>query len=86
MKVFVTPKFKKAYDKLPQHIQKKTKKAINFIKKDISHPSLGVKRMTGTEKTWEARVDRSYRFTFEKTDEGIILETIGPHDEGLGKK
>lgn len=86
MKIFITPKFKKAYDKLPPHIQKKAKKSINFLKNDISYPSLRVKRMTGVQKSWEGRVDRSYRFTFEKTTDGIILETIGPHDEGLGKK
>lgn len=35
---------------------------------------------------WEARINRSYRFTFEKVDNDIILKTVGPHDEGLGKK
>lgn len=38
------------------------------------------------ENVWEARVDRSYRFTFEKTGNTITLRTVGPHDEGLGKK
>jgi len=41
--------------------------------------------MQGIER-WEVRVDRSYRFTYEKNTEGIILRTIGQHDEGLGKK
>jgi putative component of toxin-antitoxin plasmid stabilization module len=35
---------------------------------------------------WEARIDKGYRFTFEKTEDSLILRTIGQHDEGLGKK
>jgi len=34
---------------------------------------------------FEARVDRSYRFTFEKIEDVLLLGTVGPHDEGLGK-
>lgn len=86
MKIFITPKFKKAYDKLPENIRKKAKKAINLIKTDISYPALRVKKMKALENTWEARVDRSYRFTFEKVEDDLILKTVGQHDEGLGKK
>jgi len=35
---------------------------------------------------FEARIDLHYRFTFEIKDNDVILRTIGPHDEGLGKK
>jgi len=35
---------------------------------------------------FEARVDLQYRFTFLIENEIILLLTIGPHDEGLGKK
>lgn len=86
MNIFITPKFKKAYDKLPENIRKKAKKSINLLKTDISYPSLKVKKMKSMENTWEARVDRSYRFTFEKVEDRLILKTVGPHDAGLGKK
>lgn len=86
MRIFITPKFKKAYDKLPADKVKKTKKAISLLKRDVFYPSLRAKKMSGIENTWEARVDRSYRLTFQKEEDVIILQTIGPHDEGLGKK
>ncbi len=86
MKITTTSKFKKAYDRLPQTIKKKVKKAVNFLQQDLFYPSLYTKKMEGRTNTWEARVDRLYRMTFEKDQDTIILRTVGPHDEGLGKK
>ena len=85
MNAVTTPKFKKAYDKLPQALKKKTKKAINFLKQDLFYPSLNTKKMRGSD-LWEARVDKHYRLTFSKGEDAITLLTVGPHDEGLGKK
>lgn len=85
MNTVITPKFKKGYDKLPQTLRKKTKKAINFLKQDLFYPSLNTKKMGGSD-IWEARVDKHYRLTFAKREDTITLLTIGPHDEGLGKK
>ncbi|HSW47696.1 MAG TPA: hypothetical protein VLG67_01325 [Candidatus Saccharimonadales bacterium] len=85
MNVIASKKFKKAYDKLPQHIQKKTKKSIEQLRSDLFYPGLNTKKMEG-ENLWEARIDRSYRFTFEKHRDEIILHTVGPHDRGLGKR
>lgn len=77
--------FSKSYRRLPFHIQKKVDKQIKYLLTDISYPSLRLKKMQGIDK-WEARVDKSYRFTFEKRENTIILRTVGPHDEALGKK
>lgn len=85
MNVIASKKFKKSYDRLPARLQKKTKKSINHLRNDLFYPSLNTKKMEGLN-LWEARIDRSYRFTFEKTREEITLRTVGPHDEGLGKK
>jgi hypothetical protein len=35
---------------------------------------------------YEARVDWHYRMTFAILQDHIYILTIGPHDEGLGKK
>ena len=85
MNTSLTPKFKKGYDKLPQALKKKTKKAINFLRQDLFYPSLNTKKMGGAD-LWEARVDKHYRLTFSKTEDTITLLTGGPHDDGLGKK
>lgn len=79
-----TDKFKRNYKRLPKQIKKKFQKQLNFLVTDVRHPSLRVKKMKGRENVWEARVDRSHRFTLQKENSDIILRTIGPHDEGLG--
>ena len=76
---------KKSYDRLPQHLKNKTKKAVDILKINFFYPSLHTKKMQGIN-VWEARVDRSYLFTFDKDNDTLILRTVGPHDEGLGKK
>lgn len=50
-----------------------------LIPSNLTHPSLRVKRIKGTEGIWEASIDMAHRFTFEKIEGGIRLRVIGPH-------
>ena len=77
--------FKKQYKKLPPILQNKFLKQLNFLLKNPHHPSLHTKRVSGTEK-FEARVDYHNRLTFLVVQNEIWFLSIGPHDEGLGKK
>lgn len=83
MRILVTAHYSRAYKKLPAPIQKKAKDALQKLMKDISHPGLQVKRVKGTKNIFEARIDRSSRFTFEISDSVIILRNIGEHDKTL---
>lgn len=85
MKIIFTEKALKLYRKLPLPIKKKADKQFIFLATNTNHPSLRLKKMEGLHR-WEARIDKSYRFTFEKTADSLLLRTIGQHDEGLGKK
>jgi len=71
--------------KLPKEIQRKFIKQLNFLTQNPQHPSLRARKKSGTN-IYEARIDHHYRFTylFELNEATII--TVGPHDEGLGKK
>lgn len=71
--------------KLPRKIQRKFIKQLNFLLQNQKHPSLRSRRMSGSEK-FEARIDRKNRFTYLAQNDEILIITIGPHDEGLGKK
>ena len=44
------------------------------------HNSLGVKKMQGTWGIWEMRISKSYRLTFQKKGEAVILRNVGTHD------
>ena len=75
----------KDYKKLSLNIQKKADKQFELLLTNYHHPSLRSRKM-GKGNIFEARVDRHYRFTFQIEEDEINILTIGPHDEGLGKK
>jgi len=45
-----------------------------------SYPSLRVKKMQGLDDVWEASVTMSYRITFQRAGDTLILRRIGTHD------
>jgi mRNA-degrading endonuclease RelE of RelBE toxin-antitoxin system len=80
MEFFYTAKFKKQYKKLPQQIKKTAKKQLSYLLSNPEHPSLNIKKMQDPREIWEGRISRSYRFTFQKTEDNYILRAIGTHD------
>jgi len=44
------------------------------------HPSLRVKKIQGVGNIWEMSVTKSYRITFQRKEEIILLRNIGTHD------
>lgn len=84
MKIQFTKKAQKQFVKLPEAIKKKARKQFHFLLDNHNHPSLRARRMLGVG-TFEARIDKGYRFTFMLVEEDIYILTIGQHDEGLGK-
>jgi len=47
----------------------------------MHHPSLHTKKIKGREGIWEARIDLSYRLTFEIIGETIFLRVAGNNDD-----
>ena len=85
MKHHFTENAQKGYRKLPLKIQRKADKKFDLLCSNYRHPSLRTRRMGGSG-IFEGRIDIHYRFTFTIEDQDIYIVTIGPHDEGLGKK
>lgn len=85
MKLIFLEKSKRNYTKLPLATRNKAKKKFLLLASNTFHPSLRVKRMSGTS-VWEGSIDLFYRFTFHKEGDTLIIRSIGPHDAGLGKK
>ena len=71
--------FPKKLNSLSRQRQEKFWKQLEFLLLDIRHPSLHVKKYTGVEDIWQARVDRSYRFYFLIEDDTYILLDIRAH-------
>lgn len=86
MKLLLSVHFKRDYQKLPRPIKKKVEKQLQILTKNLSHPSLRVKKIKGKSgkyQFWEARVDRFWRMSFLKNKNEIRLCRIGPHDKVL---
>ena len=47
---------------------------------DPHYPSLRVKRMEGAGDIWEMSVTKSYRITFQREGEIVLLRNIGTHE------
>ena len=85
MTIAFSKKAEKTYRKLTPAIQRKTDRQFAFLLENYRHPSLRARKMQGSE-TYEGRIGIHYRFTFQVVEDQIYILTIGPHDEGLGKK
>jgi len=85
MNIVIAPEARGQLSGLPKHIQKKAKRQFNFLLQDYRYPSLHSRKMSGLD-LFEARIDLHYRFTFQIEGDVIYVFTVGPHDEGLGKK
>lgn len=78
-------KFQKRFKKLHPSLRKKFTKQLKILLANPRHPSLRIKKMEGLD-LFEARIDYHNRFVYKIVGEEIWLYSIGPHDEGLGKK
>lgn len=85
MKVEFTKPAANQYRKLSLTIKKKVDKQLLFLQENPKHPSLRVKKMASSL-LYEARIDRQYRLRFLWENDSAYIISVGPHDEGLGKK
>jgi len=80
MKHRFTHRFEKAYAQLPEDVKNLFNKKLNQFLQNQWHSSFRTKKIRSTEKIWEARLSRKYRFTFEINQDVIIFRNIGSHD------
>lgn len=83
MELFFTKRFKKDYKKLPQDIQRRTDKKLKFLLKDISHPSLRIKKVKKYKDVYELSVAMQYRCFLNFQGCICNLVRVGKHDEVL---
>lgn len=80
MRVERSPRFDRAYKKLPREVRERFKEKLRLLEaSNFTYPSLRIKKIKGTPNIWEASIDMNHRFTFERIEDGIRLRVIGPH-------
>jgi mRNA interferase RelE/StbE len=85
LKLTRTERFKKSALDLDSRTREKLRKQLEILISNPRHPSLGIKKIKGTKKIFEGRVNDRYRFTFEYGKGEIILRVAGPHNSALKK-
>jgi mRNA interferase RelE/StbE len=85
MRFHPTEQFVDDYERLPERLQRRADRALDFLLHNLRHPSLRAKKMEGQRDPegrdiWEARVTQAYRITFAIAGDTYILYRSGPHD------
>ena len=80
MHIEATETFIRLYKNLPEEVKRRTKKALEFLESNPTHPSLGHKKMAGQEDIFEVRISKNYRFTYRRIDNTAYLRKIGTHN------
>ncbi len=75
-----TESFARDFKNLPREIQQRAEKSIFLLATNPAHPSLRTRKMKGLEDIWEASVTMSYRITYQRAGQALILRRIGTHD------
>lgn len=71
--------FVEKLESLPEYIQEKFWKQLNFLLRNFRHPSLHAKKYDEARGIWQVRIDRNYRFYFLIEEDTYILLDILSH-------
>ena len=81
MEFIYSPRFLRAYKKLPMTIREQTDRCIELLESNPYHPSLHVHKRRGEGEVWQARITRSYRLFFAMEGQTITLISVEPHEK-----
>ena len=76
-----TERFRKAFQRLPAHIQRNARKSYRLWKDNPYHPSLHFKKVHSIEPVYSVRVAIGWRPFGTKTDDAMVWFWIGDHAE-----
>jgi mRNA-degrading endonuclease RelE of RelBE toxin-antitoxin system len=76
-----TRRFRDAYRRLPEHVQRRAREAYRRFKDNPSHPSLHFKQVHATQPIYAARVGLGYRAVGVIDGEAVVWFWIGTHAE-----
>ena len=67
------------YEEAPLRIQKAFDKQAHLLAANLLHPLLHAKKFDESGDTWQARVNKDWRFYFQIEDDTYIVVRIVPH-------
>jgi len=89
MKLQITQRFKRGFQKLTKEEQQAFQKQIELLLPNPTapfHPSLRIKKIQGTANIFECTINKDIRMTWQyHQSEFILLRNTGKHDRKLKK-
>ena len=79
MNLQFTSRARKEYLALPEKLQRATDKQIDYLLKNLRHPSLRAKKYDESDDRWQARITRDHRFYFQIVDDIYVIVAITRH-------
>lgn len=79
MNINLNQKTEEIYRNLEVKIKRAFKKQVNFLEKNIRHPSLHAKKYDEVSNIWQARINNDWRFYFVISDNSYIIINITKH-------
>jgi mRNA-degrading endonuclease RelE of RelBE toxin-antitoxin system len=76
-----TERFRKAYQNLPPHVQRKARKIYQLWKQNPHHPSLQFKQIHPSKEIYSVRIGIGWRTVGIKSDDVMVWFWIGSHAE-----
>ena len=76
-----TSRFREAYTRLPEHIQRRAREADRRFKANPNHRSLRFKQVHATQPIYAARVGLGHRALAIIDGETVVWFSIGTHSE-----
>ncbi|MCE0498321.1 MAG: hypothetical protein LV481_10295 [Methylacidiphilales bacterium] len=73
-------KFWKSHEGLPEDVRVLAGKEFRLLKQDAHHPSLQLKKLSGSD-YWSVRINDNYRALAVCSGDVWVWFWIGPHDE-----
>jgi hypothetical protein len=77
----VTERFWKAFEKLPQHIQRQARRSYQLWKQDPYHPSRHFKQVHSRKPIFSTRIGMGWRALSRRDNDDMIWFWIGSHEE-----
>ncbi|PSR05097.1 MAG: hypothetical protein BRD50_01855 [Bacteroidetes bacterium SW_11_45_7] len=75
-----TDRFRKAFAKLPSHVQEKARSTYRLWREDPQHPSLQFKQVHASEPIYSVRIGLGYRALGVLQNDRMIWFWIGSHE------
>lgn len=79
MRISYSDSFLRQFTAAPPVVQKAFGKQVELLLRDLRHPSLRAKKLSGAAGLWQARVNRDWRIFFTVSGSECRLHAITPH-------